>query len=361
MSRVYNFSPGPAALPEEVLRQAADEMLDWHGCGMSIMEVSHRGRDFTEVAREAQADLRELLDIPEHYKVLFLQGGAIGQNAAVPLNLLRGRTRAAYVDTGAWSTKSISEARRYCEVKVVASSAAEGYARVPKQDEWQPAEGSAYVHVCTNETIGGLEYHWTPDSPHDTPLVADMSSHILSRPIDVAQYGLIYAGAQKNIGQAGVTIVIVREDLIGQAHSHCPSVLNYQVQAENDSMFNTPPTYAIYIAGLVFQWLKRQGGLAGMEKRNIEKAELLYETLDQSDFYRTRVCREDRSRMNVTFFLGGDDLTQAFLAGASERGMLNLKGHKLVGGVRASIYNSMSLDGVRTLVEWMKEFERDHG
>ena len=361
MSRVYNFSPGPAALPEEVLRQAADEMLDWHGRGMSIMEVSHRGPDFTEVAREAQADLRELLDIPENYEVLFLQGGAIGQNAAVPLNLMRGRTIAAYVDTGAWSTKSINEARRYCEVKVIASGAPEGYTRVPKQGEWQPTEGSAYVHVCTNETIGGLEYHWTPNSPQDTPVVADMSSHILSRRIEVSQYGLIYAGAQKNIGQAGVTIVIVREDLIGQAHATCPSVLNYKVQAENDSMFNTPPTYAIYIAGLVFRWLKRQGGVAGIEKRNIEKAELLYETLDQSDFYRTKVCKEDRSRMNVTFFLADDNLTQRFLTGASERRLGNLKGHKLVGGVRASIYNSMGLEGVQALVEWMKEFEREHG
>ncbi len=361
MNRVFNFSPGPAALPEEVLSQASGEMLDWHGIGMSIMEVSHRGKDFMALAQQAEADLRDLLDIPSNYKVLFMHGGAIAQNAIVPLNLLRGKTVADYVDTGSWSTKSINEARRYCTVNVIASSKGEDYVRVPKQSEWQPSKDAAYIHVCTNETIGGLEYQWTPTSSFDVPIVADMSSHILSRPIDVSSYGLIYAGAQKNIGQAGVTIVIVREDLIGQAHSHCPTVFDYKTQIENQSMFNTPATYAIYMAGLVFQWLKRQGGLVAMEQRNIEKADLLYDALDHSDFYITKVCKEDRSRMNVTFFLEDDGLTPVFLAGASQRGLANLKGHKLVGGVRASIYNSMSVEGVRALIAWMNEFELIHG
>lgn len=361
MSRIFNFSPGPAALPEEVLRQASDEMLDWHGTGMSIMEVSHRGKDFMALTQQAEADLRDLLGIPANYKVLFMHGGAIAQNAAVPLNLLRGKTVADYVDTGLWSTKSINEARRYCNVNVIASSQAENYVRVPKQAEWQPSKDAAYIHVCTNETVGGLEYHWTPASSFDVPIVADMSSHILSRPVDVSSYGLIYAGAQKNIGQAGVTIVIVREDLIGQVHPHCPTVFDYKTQVENYSMVNTPATYAIYMAGLVFQWLKRQGGLTVIEQRNIEKAALLYDALDSSDFYLTKVCKEDRSRMNVTFFLKDDGLLPAFLEGASQRGLANLKGHKLVGGVRASIYNSMNVEGVRALIAWMKEFERAHG
>jgi phosphoserine aminotransferase len=267
MSRRFNFSSGPAVLPEEVLRQAAEEMLDWHGSGMSVMEMSHRGKEFIAIAAEAESLLRELLAVPSNYKVLFMQGGAIGENAIVPMNLLRGHDRADYVDTGEWSKKSIKEARRYCSVNVAASAEASGYTSVPKQDGWKLDPQAAYVHICANETIGGVEYHWTPDTGK-VPLVADMSSNILSRPVDVARYGLIYAGAQKNIGPAGLTIVIVRDDLIGQALPITPSAFDYQQQAANDSMLNTPPTYAIYIAGLVFRWIKAQGGLADMEARN---------------------------------------------------------------------------------------------
>ena len=360
MARAINFSAGPAALPEEVLRQAAAEMLDWHGSGQSVMEMSHRGKEFISIAEETETDLRALMNIPKNYKVLFMQGGALGQNAIVPMNLLRGRNVADYVNTGAWSQKSIKEAKKYCTVHIAASSEDENFTYVPPQDTWKPSNDAAYIHVCTNETIAGMEYQWTPQTGN-TPLVADMSSDILSRPVDVSRFGLIYAGAQKNMGPAGFTLVIVRDDLIGQALPVTPSVFDYKLQADNDWMFNTPATYPIYIAGLVFKWLKRQGGLAAIEKINIAKAKLLYDFLDQTDFYSNAIRKSDRSRMNVTFRLKDDALNEAFLKAAKERGMVQLKGHRSVGGMRASIYNAMPLEGVRALVEYMREFEREHG
>ena len=360
MTRVFNFSAGPAVLPEPVLRQAADEMLDWHGSGMSVMEMSHRGKEFIAIHAEAESLLRELLAIPANYKVLFVQGGAIGENAIVPMNLLRGKSGADYVNTGEWSKKSIKEAKKYCTVNVAASSEASGFTRIPARAEWKLAANAAYVHICSNETIGGVEYHWTPDTG-DVPLVADMSSNILSRPIDVSKYGLIYGGAQKNIGPAGLTIVIVRDDLLGRALPVTPSAFDYTQQAENDSMLNTPPTYGIYIAGLVFNWIKAQGGLVAMEAHNRTKAALLYDYLDATDFYSNPVAKPDRSLMNVPFKLKDAALDEAFLKGAQSRGMLQLKGHRSVGGMRASIYNAMPIEGVRALVTYMKEFEAAHG
>ena len=360
MTRVFNFSAGPAALPEPVLRKAAEEMLDWHDSGMSVMEMSHRGKEFIAIHAEAESLLRELLAVPANYKVLFLQGGAIGQNAFVPMNLLRGKSSADYVNTGEWSKKSIKEAKKYCTVNVAATAQASQFTQVPKQATWKLDPNAAYVHICSNETIGGVEYHWTPDSG-DVPLVADMSSNLMSRPVEVSRYGLIYAGAQKNIGPAGVTIVIVRDDLIGNAASFTPSAFDYKQQADNDSMLNTPPTYAIYIAGLVFQWLKAQGGLTAMEAHNRAKAALLYDYLDATSFYTSPVAREDRSLMNVPFKLRDESLDEAFLKGAQARKMLQLKGHRSVGGMRASIYNAMPVEGVKALVAYMKEFEASHG
>jgi phosphoserine aminotransferase len=360
MTRVFNFSAGPAALPEPVLRQAAAEMLDWHGSGMSVMEMSHRGREFVGIHAEAEALLRELLAVPANYKVLFMQGGAMAENAIVPMNMLRGRSRADYIATGEWSKKSIAEAGKFATVNVAASSEATRFDRIPKPGTWQLDPNAAYVHICSNETIGGVEYHFTPDVGA-VPLVADMSSSILSRPVDVARYGLIYGGAQKNIGPAGVTIVIVRDDLIGQALPITPSAFDYKLQADSDSMLNTPPTYAIYIAGLVFNWIKAQGGLAGIAARNRTKAALLYDTIDASGFYSNPVAPEDRSLMNVPFWLRDDALNAAFLQGAQERSMLQLKGHRVAGGMRASIYNAMPLEGVQALVAYMKEFEAMHG
>ncbi len=360
MTRVFNFSAGPATLPEAVLRQAADEMLDWHGSGMSVMEMSHRGKEFISIHAQAESLLRELLNIPANYKVLFLQGGAIGQNAFIPMNLLRGKTSADYVNTGEWSKKSIKEAKKYCSVNVAATAEADNFTSVPKQDTWKLDPNAAYVHICSNETIGGVEYHWTPDTGA-VPLVADMSSNILSRPIDVSRYGLIYGGAQKNIGPAGLPIVIVREDLIGNALPITPSAFDLKQQADNDSMFNTPPTYSVYIAGLVFQWIKAQGGLTAMETHNRAKAALLYDYLDSTSFYSSPIAREDRSLMNVPFKLRDEALDDAFLKGAQARGMVQLKGHRSVGGMRASIYNAMPIEGVKALVEYMKEFEKNHG
>jgi phosphoserine aminotransferase len=360
MTRVFNFSAGPAALPESVLQTAAAEMLDWHGSGMSVMEMSHRGKEFISIADEAQALLRELLAVPAHYKVLFMQGGALAENAIVPMNLLRGKTTADYIDTGEWSKKSIKEAQKYCTVNVAASAKAGGYTSIPPRAEWQLNPDAAYVHLCSNETIGGVEYHFTPDVGN-VPLVADMSSDILSRPVDVAKYGLIYGGAQKNIGPAGLTIVIVRDDLIGQALPATPSAFDYKTVADNDSMFNTPPTYAIYIAGLVFKWIKDQGGLAAMATHNAAKAALLYDYLDTTPFYSCPVARDCRSLMNVPFRLKDEKLDEAFLKGAKAKGMVQLKGHRSVGGMRASIYNAMPLEGVKTLVAFMKEFEAQHG
>src|SRR6266550_4118920 len=358
--RVFNFSAGPAVLPEAVLRQAAAEMLDWHGSGMSVMEMSHRGKEFIGIAAKAEADLRTLLAIPANYKVLFLQGGAIAENAIVPMNLLAGRTVADYVNTGEWSKKSMKEAKKYCTVNVAASAEDKDFTYVPTQDRWQLTPGAAYVHVCTNETIGGVEYQWTPDTG-DVPLVADMSSHILSRVFDVSKFGVIYAGAQKNVGPAGLTLVIVRDDLLDRALPITPSAFHWKEQAEADSMVNTPATYAIYIAGLVFEWLIAQGGVAAIERVNIAKAALIYDYLDQTPFYRSLVRKEDRSRMNVPFKLRDESFDEAFLKGARERGMVQLKGHRSVGGMRASIYNAMPLEGVQRLVEYMKEFEAKHG
>jgi phosphoserine aminotransferase len=358
--RAFNFSPGPAVLPEPVLKQAASEMLDWHGSGMSVMEMSHRGKEFIGIHAKAEADLRSLLAVPANYKVLFLQGGAIAENAIVPMNLVNGFESADYVNTGEWSKKSIKEAKKYIGVNVADSSEDERFSYVPPQSRWKLDPHAAYVHVCTNETIGGVEYQWTPDTG-SVPLVADMSSHILSRQIDVARYGVIYGGAQKNMGPAGLTLVIVREDLLERALPMTPSAFHWKEQAAADSMVNTPPTYAIYVAGLVFEWLIAQGGLAAVERRNVEKANLLYDTIDASGFYRSPVRKQDRSRMNVPFRLADEALDGAFLKGAEERGMIQLKGHRSVGGMRASIYNAMPIEGVRALCDYMKDFEKRHG
>jgi len=359
---IYNFSAGPAVLPEEVLRQAADEMLDWHGSGMSVMEMSHRGPEFMSILADAQRDLRELLAVPENYQILFMQGGAIAENAIVPLNLAGLKPQPAtldYVCTGSWSVKSIREAARYGRVNVAADSAASDHSQkfssIPAQADWHCSTEAAYLHICSNETIDGLEYQFVPKV--QVPLVADMSSNILSRVINVADYGVIYAGAQKNIGPAGLTIVIVREDLLGHALPHCPSAFNWKIVAEHGSMYNTPPTYAIYIAGLVFQWLKRRGGIAAMEQVNIAKAALLYDFIDASTLYENRVQKSCRSRMNVPFFLRDETLNAQFLQSARDRGLLQLKGHSSVGGMRASIYNAMPMAGVQALVKFMREFE----
>jgi phosphoserine aminotransferase len=360
MTRVFNFSPGPATLPEPVLRQAAAEMLDWNGSGMSVMEMSHRGKEFMSIHAEAEALLRELLAVPANYKVLFMQGGAIGENAIVPMNLIGRTGRADYVITGDWSKKSYKEAKNFGQVAAAASGEASQFTAIPAQGTWKLDPGAAYVHICSNETIGGVQYHWTPDTGK-VPLVADMSSDIMSRPVDVAKYGLIYAGAQKNMGPSGLTVVIVREDLLGHALPVTPSAFNYQVQAENDSMYNTPPTYAIYIAGLVFKHFQQMGGMAAIEAHNQAKAKVLYDFLDASKFFRNPVAPADRSLMNVPFKLKDDKLDEAFLKGAQQRGMIQLKGHRSVGGMRASIYNAMSLEGVRALVKYMQEFEKEHG
>jgi phosphoserine aminotransferase len=357
LSRIFNFSAGPAMLPAEVLSRAGDEMLDWHGSGMSVMEMSHRGKEFIGIAAEAERDLRELLAVPAGYKVLFLQGGATLQFAQVPMNLLAGKGKADYVNTGEWSKKAIKEARQYCDVHIAGSSEDRSFTYAPKR--FSTRKDAAYLHVCTNETIGGVEYHETPKS--ELPLVADMSSHFLSRPIDVASFGLIYAGAQKNVGPAGLTIVIVREDLVGRAQKGTPSVMDYKAQADADSMLNTPASYAIYVAGLVFKWLKGLGGVAEIERRNVAKSRLLYDTLDSTRFYRNPVAKEDRSRMNVPFTLHDAKLDEEFLKGAAKHGMVQLKGHRSVGGMRASIYNAMPIEGVQRLVEYMKDFEKAHG
>jgi phosphoserine aminotransferase len=364
--RVFNFSPGPAALPTEVLQQAAEEMLSWRGKGVSVMEMSHRSKEFEGIQAEAIADLRELLQIPKNFRILFLQGGAIGENAIVPLNLARRlhpeQPRTDFVVTGTWSVKSEQEARRYSDVNIAATSAERKFTRIPDVASWNLSDDAAYVHLCTNETIVGVEFHEVPDIGQGDKriVVADASSHILSRPVDWSRVQVVYGGAQKNIGPAGLTMVIVREDLLGHAHPLCPSAFDWRTVDEYDSMYNTPPTYAIYIAGLVFQWLKRQGGVAGIEQRNIAKAKALYDFLDQSRFYRNDIDPSCRSRMNVPFFLEDESRNEAFLAGAKANGMIQLKGHKSVGGMRASIYNAMPLDGVAALIEYMREFERSN-
>jgi phosphoserine aminotransferase len=375
MNRPYNFSAGPAAMPQEVLQQAADEMLDWPDAngkrsGMGVMEMSHRGKEFLSIYAQAEADLRELLAVPAHFHILFMQGGGLAENAVVPLNLsalkkdAQGLGSADFVVTGSWSEKSQQEAAKYCHNHLAASGKAEGFIRIPEARQWQLRDNASYVHICSNETINGVEFHTLPDLKalgSQAELVIDFSSHVASRSVDWSRVGLAFGGAQKNLGPAGLTLVVVREDLLGHALSVCPSAFNYQTVAKNQSMYNTPPTYAIYMAGLVFQWLKRQGGIAAMEAANIAKAALLYRTIDGSGLYVNRVHADCRSRMNVPFFLRDEALNDAFLAGAKEAGLLQLKGHKSVGGMRASIYNAIPLAGVQALCTYLQAFERSHG
>jgi phosphoserine aminotransferase len=359
MTRVFNFSAGPAVMPLEVLEQAREELLDWRGTGMSVMEMSHRGKEFIAIAEQAEADVRELLAIPKTYKVLFLLGGATAQFAGVPLNLTAPDSAVDYVNTGAWSKKAIAEARHYCKVSV-AADAGEPYASIPDFGSWKLNAQAAYLHYTPNETIGGVEFHTVPDTG-SVPLVVDMSSTLLSRPIDVSKFGVIYAGAQKNIGPAGLTMVIVREDLLGKARPGTPTFMDFTAMAKDGSMLNTPPTYAWYMAGLVFQWLKRGGGLAAMGEQNRAKAEKLYTTIDASTFYRSPVAPTARSWMNVPFTLAKPELDKTFLAEAKNAGLVTLEGHRSVGGMRASLYNAMAMDGVNALVGFMKEFERRRG
>jgi phosphoserine aminotransferase len=360
MNRPFNFSAGPAAMPLEVLQQAAAEMTDWHGSGMGVMEMSHRGKEFISIYEQAEADVRELLAVPANFKILFMQGGGLAENAIVPLNLSRGETIDVVV-TGSWSEKSYKEASKYCTSHLAATGAESHFTSIPAATQWQLSSNAQYVHICTNETIHGVEFHNLPDLKAlgtDAPLVMDFSSHVLSRSVDWARVGVAFGGAQKNIGPAGVTLVIVREDLMGHALKACPSAFNYKTVADNGSMYNTPPTYSIYMAGLTFQWLKRQGGVAAMEQQNIAKAKLLYDFLDSSSFYSNKVAHDCRSRMNVPFFLADESRNDAFLAGAKAAGLLQLKGHKSVGGMRASIYNAMPIEGVQALVNYMQAFEK---
>ncbi|WP_148862472.1 3-phosphoserine/phosphohydroxythreonine transaminase [Marinobacter fonticola] len=360
MTRAYNFCAGPATLPAEVLQQAREEMLDWRGTGMSVMEMSHRSDAFVAIAQTAEQDLRELAGISDDYAVLFMQGGASSQFATVPLNLMRGKSSADYVNTGIWSKKAIAEAKRFADVNVAASSEAQGFTTVPDPSSWTTNPDAAYLHYTPNETIGGLEYDFIPDSG-DVPLVADMSSTLLSRPLDISRFGLIYAGAQKNIGPSGLVVVIIRKDLLGHAQSSTPTMLDYKVIADNDSMYNTPATYSWYLAGLVFKWLKAQGGVTGMGEINKRKADKLYGYIDSSDFYANPIEPRFRSWMNVPFTLAEDSLNNDFLKGAEERLLLNLKGHRTVGGMRASIYNAMPESGVDALIDYMKMFEKERG
>ncbi len=360
MTRPFNFSAGPATIAPEVLQQAASEMLDWHGSGMGVMEMSHRGKEFVSIYEQAQADLRELLAVPKNFHILFMQGGGLAENAIVPLNLSRGG-KADFVLTGSWSQKSLKEARKYCQTNVAATDEANSFTQLPAPADWQLGADASYVHICSNETIHGVEFHELPDLKalgSNAPLVVDFSSQVASRPVDWSRIGLAFGGAQKNIGPAGLTLVIVREDLLGHALPVCPSAFDYKTVADNQSMFNTPPTYAIYMAGLIFQWLKKLGGVPAIEARNIAKAQLLYEAIDNSQLYVNRVAKSCRSRMNVPFFLRDESRNEAFLAGAREHGLLQLKGHKSVGGMRASLYNAMPLEGVQALVSYMQEFER---
>lgn len=357
--RAYNFCAGPAALPTAVLERAQRELPNWHERGLSIMEMSHRSADYVGVAAKAEADLRQLLAIPDNYKVLFLQGGASLQFSAIPLNLLGLNNKADYIDTGIWSQKAIEEAQRYGDIQVATSSKANNYTSVPAQSEWQLRDDVAYVHYTPNETIGGLQYNFIPQT--SAPLVADFSSCILSEPLDVSRFGLIYAGAQKNIGPAGLTIVIVRDDLLAQSKAEIPSLLKYSAQAKNDSMINTPPTFAWYLSGLVFEWLIEQGGLTAMQQLNRQKAELLYGYIDQSEFYANPIALDSRSIMNVPFTLKDSSLEKTFLQESEAAGLLNLAGHRSVGGMRASIYNAVPLEGVQALVDFMQHFAQKHG
>lgn len=362
MTQVYNFSAGPAMMPVEVLRRAEQELCNWNGLGTSVMEISHRGKEFMQVAAQAEQDLRSLLKVPENYKVLFCHGGARAQFAAVPLNLLGDNNSADYMDGGYWAHSAINEAQKYCTPNVVDIKTTDdnGLQAIKPMREWTLSDNAAYLHYCPNETIDGIAIDEEPDFG-DKIVVADLSSTILSRPIDVSRYGVIYAGAQKNIGPAGITVVIVREDLLGKARQELPSILDYTVLAENDSMFNTPPTFAWYLSGMVFKWLKEQGGLVEMEKRNKAKADLLYSAIDRSDFYRNGVALQNRSRMNVPFQMANPELDPLFLQEAKAIGLVALKGHRVAGGMRASIYNAMSIEGVKALTDFMADFERRHG
>ncbi len=359
MERVYNFSAGPAAIPLPVLERARDELTNWRGCGMSVMELSHRGKEFMSIAERAEADLRKLLEVPDGYRVLFLQGGATAQFSAVPFNLAGPGDKADYVLTGSWSKKALAEGRRFLQAQVAADSAANRHTGIPDPAGWALSPDATYLHYTPNETIGGVEFHFVPEAT--APLVADMSSTILSRPIDVSRFGLIYAGAQKNIGPAGLAIVIIREELLGRAREGTPAMMNYREQAENGSMLNTPPTWGWYVAGLVFDWLLEQGGLAEMERRNRRKAETLYGAIDGSDFYANPVEKHCRSWMNIPFTLPDPALDAKFLEQAKAAGLLTLKGHRSVGGMRASLYNAMPQEGVDALVAFMREFERSCG
>ncbi len=358
--RVYNFSAGPAMLPLEVLEQARDELLDWGASGMSVMEVSHRGKAFVACAAQAEATLREIMAIPDNYKCLFLQGGAFGQFAAIPMNLAAEGAPIDFLKTGDWSAKAISEAKKYATARVIADESADNYTKAPAAGSYQVGADAAYLHYTPNETIRGVEFNYVPDAG-DVPLVADLSSTILSRPIDVSKFGLIYAGAQKNMGPSGMCVVIVRDDLLGKARPTTPSVWNYEQMAANDSMLNTPPTFAWYLLGLVYQWVADHGGLAGMAERNQAKADALYGFIDGSDYYSNPVQPDSRSWMNVPFLIANPDLDKTFVADATAAGLTNLAGHRSVGGMRASIYNAMPLEGVQALIEFMKEFERTHG
>ena len=360
MGRAFNFSAGPAVMPDAVLQQAAAEMLDWHGSGMSVMEMSHRGKEFISIYEQAEADLRELLAVPSHFKILFMQGGGLAENAIVPLNLSHGGPM-DFVLTGSWSQKSQQEAGKYGPARIAATALSDNFTSLPSPATWQIGADSRYVHICGNETIHGVEFHELPDLKTlgcNAPLVVDFSSHVASRSVDWQRVGLAFGGAQKNLGPAGLTLVIVREDLIGHALPHCPSAFDYKMVADNDSMYNTPPTYSIYVAGLVFRWLKKQGGIAAMAERNMAKAQLLYDFLDSSSFYFNKVAHNCRSRMNVPFFLRDESRNEAFLAGAKAANLLQLKGHKSVGGMRASLYNAMPLEGVQALVAYMRDFEK---
>ena len=358
MKCTYNFSAGPAVLPKSVMLRAQAEMIDWHDSGMSVMEMSHRGKHYMSIIEKVESDFRSLFNVPKNYKVLFLQGGAIAQNSMVPLNLLNGK-KANYVVSGYWSKRSYQDALPFGDMSIAASSESIGYTKAPDLKEWKIDSSASYIHFCSNETIHGVEYFDLP-SVKTIPVVADMSSHILSRPVDISQFGVIYAGAQKNIGPAGLTIVIVRDDLLEVASPLTPSVFNWKTQAENQSMINTPTTYSIYMAGLVFEWLIELGGLAAIEKQNINKAELLYNYIDSSDFYSNPIDIKNRSRMNVPFRIQNEDLHASFVTGAENLGMIGLKGHRLVGGIRASIYNAMPIEGVQALVDYMKDFEKSH-
>ncbi len=360
MTRVFNFSAGPGTLPEEVLLQAADEMLDWHGSGQSVMEMSHRGKNFISIAEAAEADLRKLLEVPDGYHVLFLQGGASLQFEMIPMNLIQGRAVSDYILTGEWAKKAVNAAKGLADVNVAASAEDRSFTYVPAPSQWQLSTNAAYVHYTANETIGGVEFGWIPDVG-DVPLVSDMSSNLLSRPLDVSRLGLIYAGAQKNIGPAGLTLVIVREDLIGIGEPAPPAMLDYATHAKARSLYNTPPTFAVYVAGLVFRWLLENGGLAAAEQRNIAKAKLLYDFIDNSEFYLNPVNKADRSRMNVPFRLVDPELDADFLAGAAKHDLVELKGHRSVGGMRASLYNAMPIEGVQALVNYMSEFAATKG